>query len=227
MEREFLRRGVQTGPIQDLWRAVVGSFAALIFFSFTSTALGTDEKSIQRFRDEIIKLSPEVDPAEAEAVSVTAHHTARLLARQYRVVGPAIFQNFLIHIGARKRGYCWHWARDIGTSLKELRLKTLYLHWAAADADTHLEHNVIVVAAPNQAVSQGYLIDGWRNAGRLYWCKVTNDSDYIWKEDLKETAWLHDYELVQPKSSLPKPDLQTKAAFRTKPAGGTSSVSSH
>src|SRR4051794_11599534 len=65
-----------------------------------------DEKSIQGFREALMKLGPDVDPAEAELVSTTAHHTARHLAREYRVVGPAVFQNFLIHIGAREKGFC-------------------------------------------------------------------------------------------------------------------------
>jgi hypothetical protein len=172
-------------------------------------AQAMDEKSIQDFREAMLKLGPGVDAAEAQSVSVTAHNTARHLAHEYRVVGPAVFQNFLIHIGARQRGFCWHWARDIGTRLKELRLKTLYLHWGAADAGTHLEHNVIVVTAPNQSFREGYIIDGWRNAGRLCWWPVTKDSSYKWKEDLKETAWLHDYELVQQKPR-PQPKLPTR-----------------
>ena len=174
-------------------------------------AIAVDEKSIQRFRDAIIKLGPNIDPAEAEAVSITSHHTARELAKQYRVVGPATFQNFLINIGARQRGYCAHYARDIGTRLKQLRLKTLYLHWGTADAGTRLEHNVIVVTALDQPFSDGYIIDGWRNAGRLCWWPVTKDSGYKWKEDSQETAWLHDYELMQAKPAVrPKAPAQQR-----------------
>ena len=187
------------------------SVVGVLFVMSIPAAIAADEKSIQRFREAMIKLGPNIDPAEAEAVSVTSHHTARELAKQYRVVGPAVFQNFLINIGARQRGYCAHYARDIGTRLKELRLKTLYLHWGAADAGTRLEHNVIVVTARDQPFRDGYLIDGWRNAGRLCWWPVTKDSAYKWKEDLQETAWLHDYELVQAKSApRPKAPAQQK-----------------
>jgi hypothetical protein len=184
--------------------------AGLIVLS-ASGASAADEKSIEGFKQAMIKLSPTVDPAEAEAVSVTSHHTARQLAKEYRVVGPAVFQNFLINIGARQRGYCAHYARDIGTKLKELRLKTLYLHWGAADAGTRLEHNVVVVTARDQPFRDGYIIDGWRNAGRLCWWPVTKDSSYTWKEDPQETAWLHDYELVQAKAATrPKVPVRTK-----------------
>ena len=193
-------------------RLTIVSLVALSIAVSSPVALATDEKSIQRFKEAIIKLSPTVDPAEAEAVAVTSHRMARQLAREYRVVGPSVFQNFLINIGARQRGFCAHYARDIGTRLKELRLKTLYLHWGAADANTRLEHNVIVVTAVNQPFDAGYIIDGWRNAGRLCWWPVLKDSGYKWKEDLQETAWLHDYELIAPKGPPnPKPAAVEKS----------------
>jgi len=185
---------------------------ALAWLLSTQVASGVDEKSIKGFREAIIKLAPTVDPAEADEVATTSHRMARQLAKDYRVVGPSVFQNFLVNIGAREKGFCAHYARDIGTRLKELRLKTLYLHWGAADAGTHLEHNVIVVTAVNQPFKEGYIIDGWRNAGRLCWWPVLKDSSYVWKEDFHETAWVHDYELfqaVQAKPAPPKPKTVT------------------
>ena len=162
------------------------------FLLLADAATAGDAKSIKGFRDAIVALAPDVDPGEAELVSVTAHTTARRLAREWRVVPPAIFQNFLIHIGARQRGFCFHWAYGIGTQLKELRLRTLVLHWGAAYAGGRLEHNCVVVTARGQAFRDGYIIDGWRNAGRLCWWPVKKD-DYPWKEDLRETAWLQNY----------------------------------
>ena len=210
---------------------------AVVATLFASTASAVDERSIKGFTEAIIKLGPGVDPAEAEAVSVTSHRMSRQLAREYRSVGPAVFQNFLINIGARQRGYCAHYARDIGTRLKEMRLKTLDLHWGAADAGTHLEHNVIVVTAINQPFNEGYIIDGWRNAGRLCWWPVLKDSSYKWKEDLQETAWLHDYERMaanpaapqspatsKPQQAQQKAAVQPKPVVPPKPTHGTASL---
>ena len=42
-------------------------------FGIAASARAVDEKSIEKFKEAIIKLSPNVDPAEAEAVSVTSH----------------------------------------------------------------------------------------------------------------------------------------------------------
>ncbi|MDQ6623775.1 MAG: hypothetical protein M3Y86_09885, partial [Verrucomicrobiota bacterium] len=44
-------------------------------------------------------LSPKVRPAEAERAAECAYATGHRLAREYRVVGPAIFQNGLVNTG--------------------------------------------------------------------------------------------------------------------------------
>ena len=157
-----------------------------------NTGRADDSKSIKNLRDALVALAPDVDPAEAELLSATAHNTARRLAREWHVVPPAQFQNFLIHIGRRQWGYCFHWARGIGEELKKLPLKTLVLHWGASDPSTLSESNCLVVTARGQPFHDGYVIDAWRGAGRLYWWPVKKDT-YAWKEDLHETAWLNDY----------------------------------
>jgi hypothetical protein len=181
----------------------------LVFIFAFALCLGPawarDERSIKDLSKALVALAPDVDPGEAELLSATAHTTARSLAREYRVVLNPEFTVFLVNIGARKRGWCGHWARDIGARLKELKLKTLVLHWGAAYARTSSENNCLVVTARNQPFQDGIIIDGWRRAGRLFWCAVKKDYEYeleqhyghsgitAWKEDVQETAWLHDY----------------------------------
>ena len=65
----------------------------------TGPVWARDERSIKKLRDALVALAPDVDPGEAEMVSVTAHTTARTLAREYRVVWNGGFQNLLIHMG--------------------------------------------------------------------------------------------------------------------------------
>jgi hypothetical protein len=170
--------------------AVVFIFASSLYIS---AARANDAYSIKRLSEALTALSPDVDPGEAEQLSATAHTTARSLARQYRVVLNPEFQCFLINIGLRKRGYCGHWARDIGERLKDLRLRTLGLHWGAYKPGTTGESNCVVITARNQPFQDGIVIDGWRRAGRLYWAKVMKDDEYQWKEDALYTAWLQDY----------------------------------
>jgi hypothetical protein len=177
----------------------------IAFILCAGAVWASDERSIKDLSKALVALAPDVDRGEAELLSVTAHTTARSLARQYRIVLNPEFQCFLVNIGLRQRGWCGHWARDIGARLKELKLKTLVLHWGAAYAGTSSENNCLVVTARNQPFQDGIIIDGWRRAGRLFWCAVRKDDEYeleqhyghsgitAWKEDMQETAWLQDY----------------------------------
>lgn len=184
----------------------------VLLLALTSTAWARDEKSTADLAKALAALAPSVDPAEAQLVSVTAHTTARALARQYRVVLNPEFQNFLINIGLRDRGYCGHWTRDIGERLKELKLNTLALHWGSYEPGRSGESNCIVVTARNQRFDEGIVLDGWRRAGRLYWAKVPKDDEYKWKEDPLYTAWLQDYRhLYEFQSSAQRPQRSATA----------------
>jgi hypothetical protein len=181
------------------------------FVTLANQAFAGDERSIKDLAKALTKLSSDVDPAEAEQISVTAHTTARKLARDYHVVLNPEFQAFLVNVGARKRGWCGHWAQDIGTRLKELKPKTLVLHWGVAYDHTSSENNCLVITARNQPFKDGIILDGWRRAGRLFWCPVIKDDEYeveqhyghsgitAWRENMQWSAWLQDYEPVAQK----------------------------
>ena len=190
----------------------------IIAFSLCVSAVwAKDERSIKKLRDALVTLAPDVDPGEAELLSVTAHTASRSLAREYGVVWCPAFQNLLIHMGKRERGYCGHYTRDIGERLKGLRLKTLVLHWGAAYANTSAENNCLVVTARNQPFEEGIIMDGWRLAGQLFWCPLKDDMAYrrvwvpflqrspdgkpmdnssAWEEDRLYTSWLQDIDNV-------------------------------
>jgi hypothetical protein len=183
-------------------RTTVFVFAFLLL---VHAATASDERSIKDLSKALTALASDVDPAEAQALSATAHTTARRLKREYRVVLNPEFTVFLYNIGMRKRGWCGHWAQDIGAQLKELKCKTLVLHWGEAYPGTTSENNCLVVTARNQPFHDGIILDGWRRAGRLFWCPVIKDDEYeveqhyghsgitAWKENMKWSAWLQEY----------------------------------
>jgi hypothetical protein len=195
-----------------MFKMVRSIFLTFVFLVLVSPAWATDERSIKDLSQALTKLASDVDPAEAEQISVAAHTTARKLARDYHVVLNPEFQAFLVNVGARKRGWCGHWAQDIGTRLKELKPSTLVIHWGVAYDHTSSENNCLVVTARNQPFQDGIILDGWRRAGRLFWCPVVKDDEYeveqhyghsgitAWKENMQWSAWLQDYEPRKPKS---------------------------
>jgi len=201
--------------------------AVALLLSFETTAQSQDEKSISDLRSALIALSPRtVDPNEAALLSETAHHTSRQLAREYGVTGDPAIHNYLIGIGARTRGICADYVHDIGGRLRELRFKTLVLHWGTAWEKESTENNGLIVTARNQAFEDGIILDGWRRAGRLFWCRVRDDHEYevelypalnqlgkqshsgitAWKEDLKGTASL------QPQPASPNAQRKRKSS---------------
>ena len=185
----------------------------LIFGSLLVVSLANagDERSIKDLAKALTGLGPDDDPAEAQALSYTAHTTARRLKKEYRVALNPEFTVFLYNVGMRKRGWCGHWAQDIGTELKKLEPKTLVLHWGEAYPNTTSENNALVITARNQPFKDGIIIDGWPRAGRLFWCPVVKDDEYeveqhyghsgitVWKENMKWSAWLQDYETAEEK----------------------------
>jgi hypothetical protein len=179
-----------------------------------------DEKSIQDLSAALVALSPQtVDHREAELLSATAYTTSRQLAREYGVTGDPAFHNYLINIGVKKRGICADYTHDIGARLRDLRFKTLVVHWGTAWEKESEENNALIVTARNQSFYDGIVLDGWRRAGRLFWVHVKDDAEYesgrhgflghlgghartgitAWKEDLQGTASL------QPSPLPPKP----------------------
>ena len=186
-------------------------FFIFAFLVLVSSAHARDERSIKDLSKALAALAPDVDPAEAELLSETAHMKARSLAKEYRVALNPEFTVFLYNVGLRKRGWCGHWAQDIGAELIKLEPKTLVLHWGEAYPNTTSENNALVITARNQRFEDGILLDGWRRAGRLFWCPVKKDDEYeveqhfghsgitMWRENMKWSAWLQYYETAEQK----------------------------
>lgn len=118
---------------------------------------------------------------EAAVMAQTVLSAAPELAKQYRLIRPALFQNLLINTGIRERGFCYHWAGDLLKALQQLNLKIFQLHWGVAHDRKLTEHNSVVITAPAAPFETGLVLDGWRHAGKLYWTLVKKDH-YPWKE---------------------------------------------
>lgn len=198
---------------------------------FETALLAEDEKSIADLRGALIALSPStVDPNEAALLSETAHRTSRQLAQDYGMHGDPAFHNYLIRIGVKKKGICADYTHDIGARLREMRFKTLVLHWGTAWEKESDENNALIVTARNQSFFDGIVLDGWRRAGRLFWCYVKDDAEYesgrhgflghlgghartgitAWKEDLQGTRSLQPVPLPPKSQSNRKPSRQAQ-----------------
>ena len=143
----------------------------------TSARGHTPQDLARRLRE----LSPSVEEAEANRAAEIACSYSLQLARQYRVVRPAIFHNVLVNLGIRQRGLCFQWADDLSAKLDTLKLHSLVLHRGVARLDTRREHSSVVLTSPGQDFYQGIVLDAWRHSGHLVWAGVKEDK-YPWIE---------------------------------------------
>ncbi len=134
-------------------------------------------------------LGPNVDLEEARRIAFTAYTTGREFQREWRVVWPPGYQNFLVHRGRRRAGLCFQWAAALLFRLEALKLKSVELHWAESFPGSLSEHNVIIVTAPGQPLGYGILLDNWRYGGRLLWGRASADPHYNWKENAAEMRY--------------------------------------
>jgi outer membrane murein-binding lipoprotein Lpp len=134
-------------------------------------------------------LGPGVDPAEARRAAATAFAVVRELAASYRMVSPPQLHNTLVNTGLRDRGLCCHWAEDTVSRLHALQLSTLEVHWVTAHLGDRLrEHNSAMLSPRGGGIANGIVIDGWRDAGELYWGPAHADR-YPWHLHPASREW--------------------------------------
>ncbi len=177
----------RTSQIQSLTRFAV---ALAIFGAWTGPAMADEQRRPPSFQvpknesaaaeglaSQLAALSPRVNGEEAALLAECAYASVSQLRRQYRMFGTPIFNNFLVHWGIRKRGYCFQWAEDLLVALDALKLASLELHWGEAHPGDWRENNCIVVTAKGQPFNRGIILDSWRQLGHLRYGPVLSDAD--------------------------------------------------
>ena len=134
-----------------------------------------DRTAADALAKRLAALSSTVNREEANRLAQSAYAMAGQLKRDYGVIWPPLFNNFLIHSGIRKRGFCFEWAEDLLLTLDQLKLASLELHWGEGFAGTWQESNCVVVTAKGRPFNSGIILDGWRHSGHLYWTAVATD----------------------------------------------------
>jgi hypothetical protein len=136
-----------------------------------------DSAQVQALANQFAALSPRVNREEADMLAQCAYATVSQLRRQYRMIGSPMFNNFLIHSGIRKRGYCYQWTEDLLVALDALKLTSLELHWAETHSRTWRENNALVVTAKGQPFQRGIILECWEHFGHLRWGPILGQRD--------------------------------------------------
>lgn len=126
---------------------------------------------------------------EAQRLARVAVRQTRALKRRYRVTTGAVVHNMLIHWGVKARGLCCHWTYDLLRALAAQQPQAFDLHWAVHHANQATEHSAVVITRKRSPLNTGIVLDGWRNAGRLFWAPVDADPDYRWAANRADGRW--------------------------------------
>ncbi len=122
-----------------------------------------------------------ISKEDARMLSYEMLSLSAKLKDDYRLVTPPSYHNFLVNIGARDRGLCWHFAFDMLAHAKELNLKSFDYYIGGAHIDNYWkEHNTLIVTCRGCSFKKGVVLDPWRNSDKLFYSKVTDDSEYKW-----------------------------------------------
>lgn len=138
---------------------------------------------ILSLKKDLESLGPDIVESDALLVADTAIRISMVLANEYQLVSPPLYQNHLVNTGKRKRGLCVEWRKDLMEHLSALNQRSFDFHWGVAHHDSEWRyHSSVIVTAKGRPFREGIVLDPWRNSGMLFWTPVKEDR-YPWKPD--------------------------------------------
>ncbi len=139
-----------------------------------------DNQKIEKLYQEIMSLGPRIVEKEARFVAREAVLYPKILANRYKLMSPPLYHNVLVNYGKRPRGLCYQWTRDMGLQINKPMKSLQFYHAVAFRRNYWKEHSTLVVTAKGKSVSDGIVLDPWRNSGVLFWKHVKDDKKYPW-----------------------------------------------
>lgn len=132
-------------------------------------------------------LDENISLEEAEYLAWDIYHKSHELAERFELVSPPQFHNFLVNVGVREKGLCYHFSDALYLHLKSQGYERFDFHLVGANIGEYWsEHNALVVVAKGCSsekciLNNGILIDAWRDSGEVYYSRVSEDRSYHWK----------------------------------------------
>jgi hypothetical protein len=142
------------------------------------------------FRDDLINLyssqmQTQPDTAlvkESTLIALTLVSKTHVLRKQFNMSFIPIWQNFLINIKIRKRGFCYHWANDLLETIIPLERNYFNVTWSESGPGTLSEHNVATLFPKGKEYKDGLFFDPWRTGGKPFWRSPLKDPHFNWKK---------------------------------------------
>jgi len=173
-------------------------FFKYLFFLFF--LLGCTVKPVQAPKNEVEQLSSKLQALQ----SGISYKKSRLLAqdifkqtqrltKKFELTSPPLWHNFLVNIGIREKGLCYHWSDALYVHLEQKNYEHFSFYLIGANIGKYFsEHNALLIVSKGaRSIKGGVVIDPWRESGKLYFTTVENDKEYTWKRrKVREPAFL-------------------------------------
>lgn len=155
-------------------------FIFVLFFIFgcSQPKLQTAQKNLAL---KISSIDISIIKKETTLLSKEVFSYSKTLQKEYKLISPPLYHNFLVNLGVKKRGLCWHFTFDLLTHLKKQNYKSFDYYIVGANINDYWkEHNALLVTCQGCEIQKGVIIDLWRNSGEPYFVKFGFDSEYKW-----------------------------------------------
>jgi len=149
--------------------------------------------AVVNLKTQLLSLAQQSDPSipqEADRLAKRVISRIYQLSQEYRVVAGPHFQNFLIKLHIRQRGYCYHYTEDLLKDLTSSAWQHYQFFWAEAAEGTQHESNSVVITARGMPFETGLAVDAWRKGGKPFWILVKDDQRWDWHP--------YDYQQLRP-----------------------------
>ena len=118
---------------------------------------------------------------EADIIAKDVIETLYALSQKWRIGSSALLTNFLINVGVKEKGFCYHYVAALRKVLFKKEWNQYDIRWGTAWENTFRENNALVITAKGGSFEDGLAIDAWRTAGRPFWTKIKGDR-FPWVE---------------------------------------------
>ena len=127
-------------------------------------------------------LDENISKAEAMQLSKDIFEHTEKLSKAFNMTSPPLWHNFLVNVGMREKGLCYHWSDALYVYLLQKNHASFEFHLMGANIGEYwYEHNVLVVVEKGGKIGEGIIIDPWRDSGNLYFSKAQEDTQYHWQ----------------------------------------------
>jgi hypothetical protein len=140
-----------------------------------------EEINTRKLAQLLQSLDSDISYDDARYLSQDIFMQTAVLTQKFKMTSPPQYHNFLVNVGLKDKGLCYHWADTLYAYFSKQNHPSFEFHLISSHRGEYWrEHNALVVSAKSKKIEEGIVIDPWRHSGILYFSKLKDDIEYHW-----------------------------------------------